>query len=265
MYRLITLVFAWMLLLAGAWGQAPADGKVRLSNGEWPPYLSPDMPHYGIASRIVTEAFAEVGIEVEYDFFPWSRAYYLAERGEWDGTAVWLKNPERQEAFFYSDPVISSGYVLFHRKDFNFDWEDYSDLKGLTLGATLEYDYGPVFKRAREEGLVKVEWVSRDILNFNKLLRGRIDLFASDRIVGLALLHKHYSPDQIRQITYHPRLMRADPLYLLLSRAVPENRERIKRFNEGLARLRARGRVEEILTEGLNTVLTELKSTSEAR
>lgn len=42
---------------------------VRLANGEYPPYCSEHLPHYGIWSHIVTEAFALKGLTVEYEFF----------------------------------------------------------------------------------------------------------------------------------------------------------------------------------------------------
>ena len=256
---LLLLVLGSIVLGASSKIALAAGDRLRITNGDWPPYLSPDLPHYGIATRIVTEAFAEVGIEVDYGFFPWNRAFYLAEKGEWDGTAVWLKNQERQKLFYYSDPVVKSGYVFFHRKDMDFEWENRGDLKGLTVGTTQQYDYGPAFRKAEEEGLIRVESASRDLLNFKMLLRKRIDLFPIDRVVGLTMLYKHFTPEQIKQIDHHPRLLRGDQLHLLLSRAIPENRKRIKLFNEGLQRLRARDRVEEILMEGLNTLLDEVQ------
>ena len=45
------------------------NNSVRLSSGEWPPYTSENLPHFGLASRIVTEAFALKGITVEYGTF----------------------------------------------------------------------------------------------------------------------------------------------------------------------------------------------------
>ncbi len=69
---------AFFMLIVGCGVTAAQTSKViRLTNGEWQPYLSEDTPHHGFASHIVTEAFALVGVEVEYGFFPWSRAMKL--------------------------------------------------------------------------------------------------------------------------------------------------------------------------------------------
>lgn len=53
-------------------GCASAEEVVRITAGEWPPYLGSDLPHFGIAGRIITEAFATQGITVEMTFFPFA-------------------------------------------------------------------------------------------------------------------------------------------------------------------------------------------------
>ncbi len=114
---------------------------MRITNGEWPPYLGQDEPGYGIASRIVTRAFERAGYDVEYEFYPWSRSLYLARDGQRDGTAVWMPSEERREDFYISEPVIVTEYVFFHRTDMPFDWDDVQDLSGYRIGLTSDYDY----------------------------------------------------------------------------------------------------------------------------
>ena len=112
-YRMLLILFFW---LSGISGFAFAQETIRITNGEWPPYLSEKLKHNGLASRIVREAFELEGIQVVYDFFPWNRSLMLAQTGEWDGTAVWLRSPEREQEFYISDPVVQSTYVFFHLK-----------------------------------------------------------------------------------------------------------------------------------------------------
>ena len=59
MRRVFTGLAAGLILMLGC-GVAVAQTlkTIRLTNGEWQPYLSKDVPHYGFASHIVTEAFA---------------------------------------------------------------------------------------------------------------------------------------------------------------------------------------------------------------
>ena len=81
---------ATIILLAffciGSQSHIHAEEKLRLASGEWSPYQSEMLKYYGVASRIVTEAFALHGIKLEYGYFPWDRSLEYAETGEWDGT-----------------------------------------------------------------------------------------------------------------------------------------------------------------------------------
>jgi len=83
------LALTALILLCCGIIDARAAETIRLTNGEWQPFLSKDAPHHGFASHIVTAAFALVGVEVEYGFFPWKRSFKLAKEGTWDGSVVW--------------------------------------------------------------------------------------------------------------------------------------------------------------------------------
>lgn len=231
--------------------QTYAAETVRITNGEWTPYLGKDEPHYGIASRIVTAAFEEVGMEVEYGFFPWSRSLFLAERGDWDGSAVWFTSDARRDSFHVSDPVIVSEYVFFHRRDLAFDWEEAPDLESYQVGITRNYDYGSMLSEAEETGIISTETVSSDELNFQKLAAGRIDLFPVDRVVGLHMIRSELTDEQAGMLTWHPRPVRREGLHLLLSREVPGNEQRMEAFNEGLKTLREENRIEHFLVDAL--------------
>lgn len=234
------------LLLALLPAQA---SELRLTNGEWAPYLGAQLPHHGIASRIIEEAFALEGIQVRWEFHPWARSLRLAERGERHGSAVWLSSPERQETFLISDPVVDSNYYLFHRKSLALDWRQLEDLAGLRLGATSGYDYGEAFQLAEARRSLQIRRLGSDLLGFRQLLAGRIDAFPMDKIVGFDLLHAQFSSAERAQLTFHPQPIRSDSLHLLLSRKIPENAEYMRRFNAGLARLREEGKVAQYLLE----------------
>jgi polar amino acid transport system substrate-binding protein len=232
----------WLSLMASF--SAQAAEKIRITNGEWPPYLSQQLPHYGLASRIITTAFALEGIEVEYGFFPWSRAIYLAELGAWQGTAVWRSTPEREQRFYLSAPVITSHYVFFHLTSAPFDWQGFPDLKPYRIGATHAYDYGIQFTAMEQEGTLQVERVTSDEQNFQRLLHGRIDLFPNDFSVGYEQISKLSLPERSR-ITHHPRTFEGSDLHLMLPRTDPDNKILITRFNRGLKKLKESGAIEQ--------------------
>lgn len=222
---------------------------LRLTNGEWPPYLGEQLPHQGVASRIVSEAFALQGIQVHWEFYPWARSLQLAERGQRDGSAVWLRSKEREDKFFISDPVVESSYYLFHRKGYDFAWKQVADLQGRRLVGTRGYDYGEAFQQAEASGQLQVHRVTRDEIAFRQLLAGRVDLFPMDKVVGFDMLHHHFSAAERAQLSFHPKPLRSDSLHLLLSKQVASNAALIERFNLGLKQLRDSGKITQYLLE----------------
>lgn len=244
MRKLLTCLLCALLV-----SPAGAAEVVRLTNGEWPPYLGENLPHQGVASRIVAEAFALEGISVQWEFHPWARSLQLAERGMRHGSAVWLRSAERETQFFISDPVVESGYYLFHRKNYSFDWQQVSDLQGRRLVGTRGYDYGEAFQQAEASGQLRVNRVTSDETAFRQLLAGRVDLFPMDKVVGFDMLHQHFSAAERAQLSFHPKPLRSDSLHLLMSRQVAENAELIERFNRGLQQLRDSGKVAQYLLE----------------
>ncbi|WP_165856885.1 substrate-binding periplasmic protein [Marinobacter sp. JSM 1782161] len=238
-----TLLAAGLLL--GALSPVTRAETVRLTNGDWPPFLIEEPPH-GLVSQVVERAFALEGVDVEWGFFPWSRSFKLARDGNWDGSAGWSCSPEREINFYFSDPIAPIHYVFFHRADRTFEWDTIHDLKGLRIGLTQDYNYGRALARADAEGLITTDVTTSDRVNFRKLLAGRIDLFPIDIEVGRHMLREQFSEEEARRLTYHPHVLHAAQLHLILSRLVPGNRALINRFNHGLHHLQASGEMREI-------------------
>ncbi len=211
-------IAVFLFLLAAS--PAGAKDTVKITIGEWPPYLSQDLKYYGVVARIVSEAFALEDITVEYGFFPWKRALQLAKKNTqgWDGSAIWSISEERKTFFIFSDPVMEKINVFFHLKSTQFDWESIEDLKGLIIGATLGYNYGKVFQKAEEEGLIRTERIATDELSFRKLIRGRIPLFICNFTTGYGILNKLYDQDTVALFTNHPKPVAESYNSLILSK-----------------------------------------------
>ena len=47
--------------------------KITLATGDFAPYTGKDLPHFGVFNEIVTAAFKEINIDVEYKSLPWKR------------------------------------------------------------------------------------------------------------------------------------------------------------------------------------------------
>lgn len=218
---------------------------IRLTNGQWPPYFSKFLPHYGVGSQIVTEAFALEGIEVTYVFFPWKRGLKLAQNGTFDGAVGWQTNTEREQYFYASETIWQAPWVFFHLKKVAFDWHRLTDLAPLKIGGTLEYMYTPQFLAAERAGQITVDRAVSDEAGWKKLVAGRIDVFPQLIDVGYFQIQKLFDPDTMRLITHHPRIIGLHAEQLLLSRKIVRNKRLLTIFNRGVQRLKESGRYDQ--------------------
>ena len=191
---------------------AGSPDVLRITTGDSPPFSSASLPGQGITIRVIREALRRAGYELEVVFYPWKRAWSEAVANErLDGTAYWFRAEWRERDFHYSAPLISERYVFFHLKSNPLPaWEQLSELSSQRLGATLAYTYNHVFREHAARGMLNVEWVHSDEINFRKLLRGRIDAFPLGILVGYYLLHTRFPAGEVAKVSHHGK-----PLFAL--------------------------------------------------
>ena len=235
-------LFVVACLLLGLPTQASEQPELKISVGDWPPYLSSDLKHNGVIAHLISDLFADEGYRVSFQFLPWPRAYSAAAAGRFDATAVWMHKDEREADFLFSAPLLDEQFVFFHLKSLPFDWRRFDDLTGMTLGGGLEYSYGPGFDAFLAENKVKMERVSNDQQNFDKLLKERVVLYPQEMNVGYAALRSHFSPEDQAKITHHPKPLLVNLSYLMLPKSLKGSPALLERFNERLQRYRESGR-----------------------
>lgn len=228
-----------------------ANETLRLAVFDYPPFLANQEDGYGLEPAIVTAAFQQQGIKVEYSFLPPARALRMARNGDFDGTLGWVQSKERAESFFYSDPVAKAPLVFFHLKELAFNWQDYDDLEGMTLGTVIYYHYGESFQESLDSERFEVEPAPEDELNLRKLLRKRIDLTPINLHVGYHLIEKHFDPETRSRFTHHPLPLKTSEHHLLLPRSLEESADRLETFNKGLRKIRESGEYRRILNRHL--------------
>ena len=219
-YRLF--LFSMLFSLMPISPAAANQEIIRVTTGQWPPYLDKESPHGGFLAQIIREAFDSEDIRVEFSFFPWSRALALVKSKKYQASAVWSCTAERKREFLYSAPILPYQYVFYHRQEMPFDWDALPDLSGKTVGLTQDYSYGQTLSDAIDSGLVSSDVTTSDIANFRKLLLERIDLFPMDPVVGEAMIAHHLGPEAGARLEFHPRPLRSALYHLPFSRDDPE-------------------------------------------
>ena len=227
------------------WSACVWADPVRISTGEWPPLIDSSAPGDGPLARVVREAFAQQGIEVEFVFLPWRRALWEVESGAVPLSMAWRHTPARDARFLFSSENVYQGENLFfYNRLSRFDWKSLDDLARYRLGGVRGYAYSDAFDEAARSGKLNVFRVNDEKSLIAMLLAGRIDAFPADRQVGRNLIYQ-YAGDKADQIGVHPLPLTRKPLYLVGSRT-DAAQQLMSRFDEGLRQLKASGRFREI-------------------
>ena len=248
---LLAAMLAACLSMAAAAADKPAATRpvVRLASLEWEPYIGTKMPDQGYVAALIRAAFADQGMKVEIEFYPWARALHLARTGAVDGLMPEYFNASRETEFEYSAGFPGGPLVLYKRRDtpiaFSADPGKQQDaalraLKAKRFGVVRGYLNTPVFDAATY--LTKEE-ASDDATNLRKLVYGRIDLAVIDRRVAEHLIRTEY-PDYAAKIEPMSPPLADIPLYIAFSRASPRQAQARVAFNRGLAAMRADGRID---------------------
>lgn len=206
---------------------------VKITAGDWPPFIGQKLEGYGVVAQTITQVFALEGYEVTFTFYPWARAYEKAQSGEYDATAVWMFDEERTQDFYYSDPVSQEQFVFFHHKDLDFEWSEIEDLKGYKLGGGLGYSYGSDLDALIDSKQVTISRVNSPSQNLLRLNHQRIEVYPEERQIGLYNLSQQ--PEEVQSnITYHPKPFLNNDGFVMFSKQSPRGKELLAIFNQGL-------------------------------
>lgn len=222
---------------------------IRIASEEWPPYSGSGLKHYGVMNRIIAEAFASENVKAEFGFFPGPRVLDLVKSGEWDATGGWTPNEERAKDHYFSDTLFDETMVFFHLKTKPFEWKTMDDLKGVSMGTVYGSYYGTAFEKAEKSGELAIQKEHTDLLNFRKLIHGRIDACPKNLDAGLSMLLSDFTPAERERVTYHPLAVDRGPLVMMFSRKVEKNARLVELFNRGLKKLKKDGRYEQFFIE----------------
>ena len=220
-----------------------AEKSIKALTLEWQPYVGKKLSNYGVTSQIIKEAFAAEGYEITFKFVPWAKGLKDVESHKADILYPAYFNDDRAKIYHYSEAFYTSETILIKHSSSDFQFNGFNSLKGLKIGVTRGYSYGKQFDKT--EGLNK-QIVSKEELNFQKLVKKRIDIMPIDKLV-----FKHYVTSQkvADQLSALEPAIAANDLHLLFSKKDPKGEEKVKAFNAGLKKLKENGRYKEIIKE----------------
>lgn len=188
--------------------------KLRIVTEPWSPYVIVDGEKAsGLDYDIATIVFKRLGIEVQWQFLPWKRCLLMLEQGEADGALDIFKLDEREQLLLYpNEPVSQVNWVMFQANARPHPFNDISDLSGLNIGVSPGYRYSPEFDHSTAFAR---EPAPTHEANFGKLIRGRVDLMITDRVVGQQLIDHLKLRDQVSEL---PHVLNTREMFLAVRR-----------------------------------------------
>ena len=219
MKRLMSLFFCLAICQSSAF----AADVVNMAIGEWAPFTSEKDPKGKLTEKVVTEAYKLEGVDVKFSYFPWKRSSTMVEEGASDASFPWNRTDAREAIYIYHKvPVLADDGVYFHLKGKPFGYKD--------LG--IPADAAP-----SEE------------MNFKKMLAGRIDVYQTSKTVGWATINKHFTPEEAKQFTTHPKNVAVDDYFVIFSKKNPNSKALADKLDSGMKKLKASGAYDKIMSQ----------------
>lgn len=226
--------------------------KVVLNTLDWEPYIGEKLAGKGYVYEIVTEAFKSVGYQVEVRFVPWARAVDEGETGQVDGIFPEYMDEGRLALFVYSASYPGGPLGFLARKDSKITIPgDLQKEQTKTLQGMKQYTYGVVrdyinTKEFDNASFLKKDVADNDEQNIRKLQAKRTDLIVVDKFVAQYLIKAKF-PQASSELEFLEPPLEVKPLYVLFSKKTPGAEQKVKDFNEGLAKLQKAGTIKAIL------------------
>ena len=221
---------------------------VTIRADEWFPMNGePGSEQPGYMIELAQVILGESGHTVDYQVMPWKRALQSVREGENDCVVGAYK--EDAPDFLFPQEHWGFDRQFFWKKKGN-DWtyNGLESLSGPTLGLIGGYAYGDEFDAyAKENEGSKVQFIHGNNAlenNIKKLLAGRIDLTVESEAVMSAKLKEM---GHAGELVNAGQLGEASEMYIACTPAKPFSQEIVKLVDAGTAKLRADGRLAEIM------------------
>lgn len=238
--RLLSVILLFHHPVTTLW----AKETITLATLEWPPYTGSTLEGKGYASILVKEVFKRSNIEVNIEFYQWSRTIGLAKSGKVDGYFPEYFSKEVQSFALLSDPFPGGALGFFKLRNRDIRFTSLQDLRHYTIGTVKGYTNTKELDQS--DDLVK-EPVKDDLTNLRKLIAGRIDLMVGDELVGNHLIQS-YTPEMRDKIEFiNTTLDDSMDLFVCFPINRPRSAFYLRQFNKGLQEMKKDGSLYELL------------------
>jgi len=242
--KLFLFVLIGVLLISILPGCGQETLKVRIAtDATWPPFEYVDeqtMDIVGFDIALIKAIADEAGLDIEILNVAWDPLLAGMAQCQYDAAiSAMTITEERKEVMLFSNPYFEAGQLVTVEFD-NTDIKSKEDLGGKTVGAQIgttgsfevEKIAGATLKTYDDIGLAM-----QDLMN------GQIDAVIADN--PLAMGYANANPDKLKTVG---AVFTSEYYGIAVCKTKPELLDRI---NEGLAKVKAEGLIDELILEWL--------------
>jgi len=210
-------------------------------------FVSDDMSNYGVLAEIVTTAFKDRNITVNYNYSSKNEAYLYNKWGKTCMSFPWTKGVDSWLYNELSEPIMTSDINFFYDKT-NFpngiEYRNLYDLKDYRIGGIKGAFYENFFSG------MSFDYHALD--NTKKALIAltlkKIDILPMNRHLFVDAL-KLYMPHKMEEFAHHEKPMTKKANYILFSKNCYDAEYFRDEFNKGFAHIQKNGTFDKILAK----------------
>jgi polar amino acid transport system substrate-binding protein len=237
---------------AGAWslpGQAALD--VVFDDGSVPTMYkdAQGTGALGLYPALVGAALAGASPPVRLRAQPFKRVLSELMAGTAVAGAV-IRTPEREQRCLFSQPYFIERLSVFSLRGRAPVFRRLSDLNGRRVGVIRGWSYGAGFDQPRARGDFLCEDVASDALNFEKLVRQRLDYVVATELGGRLHMQRVSAGDSA--IVEGEQSVAATPIHLAVLQTAPGAGEFLSHFDQQVVRLVNNGTAASLMARELD-------------
>lgn len=248
---IVSLALAAGLFANAAPATQAGAAELNLVTGEdYAPYTGAQLPRGGLMTEVVRVAYAAAGDTAVIAFQPWLRGLSGMAAGRFDAAFPYRRTPEREKHFLYSQPLRTVAVRPMVLRDAPWQAKTLDDLEGRRYCLPLGYALTNGIRRLTEAGRIHRSQPDAMRRCLQMLDAGRIDFVPMDPDRGLWFARDVLGDD--KAVRFETLLLSQASLHVIFPLGNLKSLDRLNRFNEGLARIRADGRYDSIVSKHLS-------------
>jgi len=228
------------ILLVASTSAARAE-TLKVLTEEFPPYNYTENGRItGFSTAVVQAVLKEAQLQGDFQSLPWARAYETAQTS--DSVLIYsiARNPQREKLFKWVGVIAPTQYYLFSLPQRKLRFDRLEQAKAYQT-ATVNEDAGEQFLITK--GFVKGQNLQSSVkyeLNYEKLKRGRVDLWIMPELVAVYLARQAGdTPTQTLARSYAVTELGNDGYYMAFGAGTPD--ALVERLAKALATIKGNG------------------------